>query len=179
MTCSERRFGKARRGGVSRGGLALVVACLAATSGAIAQVDGAASVGAVTSAVSTSAHSPLGEWKSIDDQTGKAKSIVRIAERDGVYSGRIERLFDAPAGVVCDQCTDARRDQPIAGMTIIERMRASVDTPGLYEGGSILDPESGKVYRSRMRVIEGGRKLEVRGYVGAPMFGRTQTWVRP
>lgn len=125
------------------------------------------------------ADSPLGVWQSIDDQTGAAKAIVRIDEQGGVYRGRIERLLGERADATCKSCTDARRDQPIKGMTIIENMRANPDNPAKFEGGSILDPETGKVYRSQMRVVDGGRKLEVRGYVGTPMFGRTQTWTRP
>ncbi len=124
------------------------------------------------------AQSPTGLWRNIDDETKKPKALVRITERDGVYYGRIEKILTEKTDAVCDQCTDERKGQPVQGMQIIDGMRASADEPGLYEGGRILDPNNGKVYRSRMRVVDGGEHLEVRGYVGAPLFGRTQTWVR-
>ncbi|MCO5101805.1 MAG: DUF2147 domain-containing protein [Burkholderiaceae bacterium] len=124
------------------------------------------------------ARSPVGLWRNIDDETKKPKALVRISERDGVYSGRIEKILTEKTDAVCDLCTDERKDQPVQGMQIIDGMRASAEEPGLYEGGRILDPNNGKVYRSRMRVVDGGERLEVRGYIGAPLFGRTQTWVR-
>lgn len=124
------------------------------------------------------ARSPVGLWRNVDDETKQPKALVRIAERDGVYYGRIEKILTEKTDAVCDLCTDERKDQPVQGMQIIDGMRASSDEPGLYEGGRILDPNNGKVYRSRMRVIDGGERLEVRGFIGAPLFGRTQTWVR-
>jgi uncharacterized protein (DUF2147 family) len=122
--------------------------------------------------------SPAGLWKTIDDQTGKPKSLVRITESQGEYQGRIEKLF-RPAGEeqnpTCDKCEGANKDQPILGMTIITGMKPEGDE---YGGGRILDPASGKVYKSTMRLLDDGKKLNVRGYVGVPLFGRTQTWIR-
>ncbi|HEY8608739.1 MAG TPA: DUF2147 domain-containing protein [Noviherbaspirillum sp.] len=120
----------------------------------------------------------VGVWKTIDDETGKPKSLVRISETNGELRGRIERLFrDAgeEQNPKCTSCEGALKDQPILGMTIITGMRKEGDG---YAGGQILDPASGKVYKSKMSLADGGRKLDVRGYVGVPMFGRTQTWVR-
>jgi uncharacterized protein (DUF2147 family) len=139
---------------------------------------GTASGTGATANTPASAQSPVGLWRNIDDETKKPKALVRITERDGVYYGRIERILTEKTDALCDLCTDERKDQPVQGMQIIDGMRASADDPGLYEGGHILDPNNGKVYRSRMRVVDGGERLEVRGYIGAPLFGRTQTWVR-
>lgn len=122
--------------------------------------------------------SPVGLWKNIDDETHKAKALIRITEKDGVISGRIEKILTDRPDAVCDKCTDSRKDQPVQGMTIIEGIRRNADDATLFDGGEILDPNNGKVYRSRMRLTEGGKKLEVRGYIGAPLFGRTQTWIR-
>ncbi|HLT26383.1 MAG TPA: DUF2147 domain-containing protein [Zeimonas sp.] len=122
--------------------------------------------------------SPVGLWRSIDDETKQPKALIRITEEDGVFVGRIEKILTERTDAVCDLCTDERKDQPVQGMRIVEGMRASGDEPGLYEGGRILDPQNGKIYRSRMRVVDAGERLEVRGYVGAPLFGRTQTWIR-
>lgn len=122
--------------------------------------------------------SPVGLWKSIDDHTGKAKSLIRISETDGQFSGKVEKLFRGPGeepDPKCDKCSDARKDQPIIGMTILSGLKKHDDE---YSGGEILDPANGKLYKSKMSVVDGGKKLNVRGYIGAPLFGRTQTWVR-
>ena len=122
--------------------------------------------------------SPVGVWKTIDDETGKPKSLVRITEENGILTGRIEKLF-RPAGQdqnpKCTACEGARKDQPIIGMTILSGLKKDGDE---YTGGEILDPSKGKTYRSKATLKDNGSKLEVRGYIGAPMFGRSQTWVR-
>lgn len=119
-----------------------------------------------------------GLWKTIDDQTGKPKSLVRITEQNGEYKGRIEKLFraaDEDQNPKCDKCDGANKGQPILGLTIISGMRQEGNE---FTGGQILDPASGKIYKSKMALTDEGKKLNVRGYVGAPMFGRTQTWLR-
>jgi uncharacterized protein (DUF2147 family) len=122
--------------------------------------------------------SPVGLWKTIDDDTKKEKSLVRITESNGVYIGKIEKFLDpaTKADAVCDKCTDERKDQPILGMTILRNLKLSADDKTVYEGGDIVDPNNGKVYRSRLKPIEDGRKLEMRGYIGP--FYRTQVWLR-
>jgi uncharacterized protein (DUF2147 family) len=128
-------------------------------------------------AITAFAQSPAGLWKTIDDKTGKERSTVRITESGGVFTGKIEKLLapDAKQDAKCDLCTDARKDQPVIGMTIIRNVKKNDD---LFDGGDILDPNNGKVYKVRMKLVDDNKKLEVRGYVGAPMFGRTQTWHR-
>lgn len=121
--------------------------------------------------------SPVGLWRTIDDETKTEKSLVRISENAGVLSGKIEKITDpAKANAVCEKCTDERKDQLVLGMTILRNVRMS--DPGVWEGGEILDPNNGKDYRVRLRPTEGGKQLEVRGYIGVPMLGRTQTWIR-
>jgi uncharacterized protein (DUF2147 family) len=122
--------------------------------------------------------SPIGLWKTIDDATGKPKALVRISDAGGQLSGKIEKLFrpaDQDQNPKCDKCSDARKDQPILGMTILQGLKQDGDE---WNGGEILDPNNGKVYKSKLAVAEGGKKLNVRGYIGMPMLGRTQTWVR-
>ena len=121
---------------------------------------------------------PAGLWKTIDDASQKEKSLVRIREAGGVYSGVIEKFLDpeTKADAVCDKCTDERKGQPVLGMTILRGLRQSADNQEVWEGGSILDPNNGKTYRARLKPIEGGKKLEMRGYIGP--FYRTQVWVR-
>jgi uncharacterized protein (DUF2147 family) len=120
---------------------------------------------------------PAGVWKTIDDATGKEKSLVRIVETNGAYTGKIEKLLDpdSPKDATCKECKDDRKDKPVVGMTIIRNVKANDDKTA-YEGGDILDPNNGKVYRVRLRPFDDGKKLEVRGYLGP--FYRNQTWLR-
>jgi len=119
---------------------------------------------------------PVGRWRTVDDKTGKPRSIVRIWEENGVLLGRVEKSLNPErAGRRCDKCTDDRKDQPIVGMVIIRSMKKDGDE---YTGGDILDPDNGKIYHCKLRVKEEGSKLSVRGYVGASLFGRSQTWTR-
>ena len=121
---------------------------------------------------------PVGVWKTIDDKTKAEKSLVRISESAGVLSGRIEKLLasDAKPDAVCDKCSDDRKDKPLVGLEIIRGVKKSDET--LWDGGTILDPNDGKVYKVRLSPADGGKRLEVRGYIGAPLLGRTQTWMR-
>jgi uncharacterized protein (DUF2147 family) len=123
--------------------------------------------------------SPVGLWKTIDDETGKPKSILRISESNGEYKAKIEKLFRQPSedqNPKCDKCEDARKDQPIIGMTIMTGMKLQ---EGLdYAGGQILDPHNGKIYKAKMSLDEDGKKLNLRGYIGLPILGRTQVWMR-
>ena len=122
--------------------------------------------------------SPTGLWKSIDDKTGKPKALIRITETSGELSGKIEKLFlseNEEKNPKCDKCDGHNKDQAIIGMTILFGLKKDGDE---YNGGSILDPANGKIYHSKMSVIDNNKKLDVRGYIGIPMFGRTQTWVR-
>ena len=121
--------------------------------------------------------SPVGLWRSIDDRSGEARAEIRITELAGVVTGRIERRVakESRPGEVCEECRDERRGKPLDGMEIIRNARKAQDGQA-WEGGRILDPESGREYTLRLAPIDGGQKLQVRGYIG-PFF-RTQTWVR-
>lgn len=123
---------------------------------------------------------PLGAWHSIDDETKKPKAVIRISTNaSGTLSGVVEKALDPKPGAEpnCDKCTDDRKGKPKIGMEII-RGGKKVDGKDVWEDGKILDPENGTDYRLRLTPVDGGKKLEVRGYVGTPMLGRTQTWVR-
>ncbi len=123
------------------------------------------------------AQSPVGLWKTIDDKTGKERALVRITEAGGVFTAKIEKLLaaDAKPDAKCDQCTDSRKDQPVVGMTIMRNVKKNDE---VYDGGDILDANSGKVYRVRLALAGDNKKLDVKGYIGTPLFGRTQTWQR-
>jgi uncharacterized protein (DUF2147 family) len=121
---------------------------------------------------------PVGLWKNIDDATGKPKALIRITEANGALTGKIEQLFRDPGeeqNPKCEKCDDANKNQPILGMTILVDLKKDGDE---YAGGTILDPNNGKVYKSKLHLTDGGRKLSVRGYIGVPMLGRSQVWVR-
>jgi uncharacterized protein (DUF2147 family) len=120
--------------------------------------------------------SPVGEWRTIDDATDAPRALVRIVERGGALVGVVERpLMAHPTRTRCDDCTDDRRGQPIIGMEIIRGLRRDGDGWG---GGTILDPENGKVYHCTLALRGGGARLAVRGYLGLSLFGRTQVWER-
>ena len=134
---------------------------------------------ALSSAFAMAQMTPVGLWKTIDDDGKTEKSLVRITDSGGVLSGAIEKIFDvAKQDAKCDKCADDRKDKPVRGLTIIRNVRQDGDDKGLWDGGDILDPKEGKVYKTRLKPADGGKKLEVRGYIGAPLFGRTQVWQR-
>ena len=122
------------------------------------------------------AQSPAGLWKTIDDATGKEKAMVRITEAGGVFTGKVEKLLDpTKQDSKCDECTDSRKGQPVLGLTIIRNIKKGESQ---WEGGDILDAANGKVYRARLTLSADNKKLDVKGYIGTPLFGRTQTWSR-
>lgn len=135
----------------------------------------AAAVLGLVAASAQAQMSPVGVWKTIDDETKQPKALVRISEANGVVSGKIDKLLaaDAKPDAKCDKCEDDRKDKPIVGMEIIRDVKKDGDVWG---GGTILDSAKGKVYKTRLKPVDGGKKMEVRGYVG--FFYRTQVWER-
>jgi uncharacterized protein (DUF2147 family) len=120
----------------------------------------------------------IGLWKSIDDNTGKPTALIRISEIEGEFQGKIEKVFPEPgesANPLCVECEGELKNQPVVGMTILKGMRRDGAD---YSGGQVLDPDNGKIYRGKMKLIEGGNKLILRGYVGIPLLGRSQVWLR-
>ena len=132
---------------------------------------------ASTGAAALAQATPVGLWHSVDDRTGEVKGEIRIVEQGGSLSGRLQRSLkkDTAADAVCEACTDDRKGRPIAGLEIVRGGR-KVAQQDVWEDGRILDPENGKEYRARFTPLDGGRRLEVRGYLGP--FWRTQTWTR-
>ena len=118
----------------------------------------------------------VGRWKTIDGDSGKPKSYVEITQAaNGTLSGRIVELIDpSKPNPTCDKCKDDRKGKPITGMEIIRGMKA--EGGGNYAGGTILKPDEGKVYKSKMQLVEGGRKLEVSGCVA--FICKSKVWER-
>jgi uncharacterized protein (DUF2147 family) len=124
--------------------------------------------------------SVTGQWKTIDDETNKAKSIVEIYTKDGKLHGKVVKLFRAPdeeQNPVCDDCDedDPRYNKPVLGMVIMQGLEE--EDAKTWEDGKILDPANGKVYGCDIELVEAD-KLKVRGYIGFSMLGRTQYWYR-
>jgi uncharacterized protein (DUF2147 family) len=122
--------------------------------------------------------SPVGDWVTLDDETGEAKSVVRIWEEGGKLNGRIIRLVTDPTkdpNPLCTECEGERKNQPIVGMVILNDFTRDGKE---WSGGTVLDPENGQTYRSVIRLAEDMSALDVRGFIGIRLIGRTQRWVR-
>ncbi len=120
----------------------------------------------------------IGIWKTIDDKTNQPASLIKIEEINGVLEGTIIKTFPRPGEtplVYCNLCKDERKDKPILGMKIMTDLKQ--DQSGVWSGGKILDPKEGEVYKVKI-ATEDGKKMDVRGYIGIPLLGRTQVWYR-
>ena len=122
--------------------------------------------------------SPVGVWQTISDRTGQPDGLVRIVEVNGEYIGTVVAVLSPPAldaNPLCELCQGELKDKPVVGMIILRGVRRSGND---YSIGQILDPDEGRVYQCRIALRDDGRKLEVRGFVAIPLFGRSQTWIR-
>ncbi len=118
----------------------------------------------------------VGRWQTIDDKTGKPGSIVRTYLQEGKLFGKIEKILK-PGVVqteVCRNCKEERKDKPVVGMVFLWDLSLDGDE---WKNGSVLDPEEGSIYRCKLKAVSAD-KLEIRGYIGISLFGRTQTWQR-
>ncbi|MCE4514027.1 DUF2147 domain-containing protein [Xanthomonas hortorum pv. vitians] len=134
---------------------------------------------AAASLLAQAADSPVGRWKTIDDETGKPKSVVQIEQTgNGTLSGKVVDILQSDKGPnpLCDKCDGAQEGKPIKGMTILWGLKP--DGTAVWSGGSVLDPAKGKTYKAKVTLTDGGKKLQMRGYVGIEALGRTQTWIR-
>lgn len=121
----------------------------------------------------------VGTWKTIDDETSAPRSIVEISEANGELHGRILQIFyrpDEKPDPVCEACQGERKDKPVIGMTFLWGLKP--DGANEWASGSVLDPKNGKIYNAKATLTEAGRKLRLRGFIGTPILGRTQIWLR-
>ena len=117
----------------------------------------------------------FGKWKTIDDETGKEKGMVEIYEHKGKVYGKIIEIFEQnKKHLKCEKCDGDDKNKPILGLVIIKGLTKNED---IYDGGKIVDPKNGKKYHCKI-TLDGKDKLIVRGYIGIPLFGRSQTWIR-
>jgi len=126
--------------------------------------------------ISTSnAQSIIGKWKTIDDVSGKEKSVIEIYEEKGKYFGRIIDIIDqTKKQSKYEKCEGEDKNKPILGLVIIKGLKKQGK---IYEGADILDPNNGKTYNCKIELIEKD-KINVRGYIGISLFGRSQNWIR-
>jgi len=127
----------------------------------------------------TKSMSAVGYWQTIDDKTHHARSVIQVWKKGNAYFGKIDFIYPVDGQKKTDRCAECKgkfHNHPMLGLTIMKDFQKIRD--GYYAKGTIMDPRSGKVYKCHMAVKDGGRHLLVHGYIGIPLFGRTQTWNR-
>jgi uncharacterized protein (DUF2147 family) len=125
----------------------------------------------------TSSEAPDGYWRTIDDNTHKPKSVVHVFQQDGRLLGEVEKVLQSDHGPnpLCVKCPGELKDKPVVGMRIMWDL---VGKGREWSSGRIIDPEKGKTYNCSVELLDGGKRLKVRGYIGVALFGRTQYWDR-
>ncbi len=135
------------------------------------------------SAAIAATSTPVGTWKTIDDETHMAKSIVEITDNNGELQAHVVKLLNrSPEDIardgevaLCKKCDGERKDKPVEGMNIMWGVHRNGD---VWDGGHILDPKTGKVYKVKLSMLDDGQKLNVRGFIGFSLLGRSQQWER-
>ena len=117
------------------------------------------------------------QWKTIDDETGKPKALLEFKKQgDGTYTATVKKVLDPKANKVCGKCSGAQQGKPVEGLVVVHNLKA--ESASKFEGGTILDPKSGKTYKMKAEASPDGQRLQVRGYIGVAALGRNQTWQR-
>lgn len=129
-------------------------------------------------AMSANAADPLHNttWQTIDDQTGKPKGVIKVTEKNGKLVGRLVKSYQLKNNAPCTTCKGKYANKPLNGAAIFWNLKAVGNNE--YTGGTIFDPRKGKSYKLKGELTKGGKTLKLRGYIGSPMLGRTQTWKR-
>ena len=122
---------------------------------------------------------PVGTWTQVDDATGKPKSLIEITQLpNGTLQAVVKQVYFSDQGTthpICDKCDGERHNKPVVGMVIMWGVKKDGD---VWDGGKILDPKNGKIYKVKLTLQDGGQKLDVHGYIGFALLGRSQTWER-
>ena len=132
-------------------------------------------IACVFSMVSAAGASPVGKWQTVDDKSGKPKSVIEISLVNNVLEGRVLELLDPASASTCKKCKGERAGQPIVGMIVLWDV-SEAENKKSWGGGEILDPKKGKTYSVKLTLQKDGDELKVRGFIGAPFIGRTQVW---
>ena len=117
------------------------------------------------------------QWQTIDDKTGEKKAVMQLTESGGKVTGKILKVLDKEkADALCTKCPGSLKNKPVEGLQILTGLKA--DGSNQWSDGKLVDPESGKTYSGKLTLSDNGQTLKLRGYVGSPVFGRSQTWQR-
>ena len=117
------------------------------------------------------------QWQTIDDKTGEKKAVMQLTESGGKVTGKILKVLDKEkADALCTKCPGSLRNKPVEGLQILSGFKA--DGNNQWSDGKLVDPESGKTYSGKLTLSDNGQSLKLRGFVGTPVFGRSQTWQR-
>jgi uncharacterized protein (DUF2147 family) len=122
--------------------------------------------------------SPVGRWRTFDNETGREAGIIEIVQSGDEVVGKVVRLIPAPGDPqdpICDNCGGPLKNRRVLGMMLLKGFRRD---GAVWDGGTILDPRTGYVYSSQLRLGDDGKTLLVRGYIGIPLLGHTVTWIR-
>jgi uncharacterized protein (DUF2147 family) len=128
----------------------------------------------ITLSITVNGQTIIGKWETFDDKTNEKKAIIEIYNKDNIYYAKIVETFIGPKNATCQYCKGTKKDKPIIGLVIIQNTKKNGNE---FDGGTILDPESGVVYKCYLKLIDSD-KLKVRGFIGFSIFGRTQYWLR-
>lgn len=128
----------------------------------------------MTLSFATHGQSIIGQWETYDDETMEKKAIIDIYKTNNLYFAKIIESYVSDRNAICDTCKGIRKGDPINGLVIIENIKKDGDE---FNGGTIFDPENGKIYKCYLKLMN-SNKLKVRGYIGFPLLGRTQYWIR-
>jgi len=126
---------------------------------------------------------PIGTWRTIDDKTNEENSMVEIwKDSSGHLRGKIIKIYPKPGedpNPLCTKCEGEKKDLPIVGLEFLWGFsQEEADNPRIWNNGEILDPNDGNIYSCILKVTPDGKKMDVRGYIGFALIGRSQTWIR-
>lgn len=117
------------------------------------------------------------QWQTIDDKTGEKKAVIQLTESGGKVSGKIIKVLNKEKeDALCTKCPGSLKNKPVEGLQILSGLKA--DGNNQWSDGKLVDPESGKTYSGKLTLSDNGQSLKLRGFVGTPIFGRSQTWQR-
>jgi uncharacterized protein (DUF2147 family) len=123
---------------------------------------------------------PEGLWRTISDTDGRPRALVRLQMSVGVLTGTAEGSLvpgENPEAV-CIKCPGELRNKPLRGMRILWGLKQSARNPRVFEGGRVLDPDSGRIYNAKVTLAPDNASLTMRGFLGIETVGRSQTWLR-